>query len=1030
MSKFNPLLWRKPPAIWGYGIAILFVTAAVTMTRWPASHLGTAPSALFLCAIMISGWLGGIGPGLLAVVLCGLAFDYYFSQPLHSFAIKSAEIPRLVIFTVSGTIAASLSAAQRSAAESLRRARDFLTETVKELQRTNDALQAESRERNQIENRLRRSEGYLAEAQRLTHTGSFGWAVRSGEIRWSDETFRIFGCDPKRKPTLDLILQRTHPDDVAFVIETVARVSQKQRDLDFEHRLLMEDGSIKYTRVVAHAVRDKSGEVEFVGAVMDITSAKEAEDRTRLIIDTVPAQLWTESAEGVVDFVNRRWIDYTGMTLEQAVGSGWNRMVHPDDLERVLTTWRKLVAEGKPREIESRLRRSDGEYRWFLSRCYPLVDRYGHIQGWYGSDTDIHDLKTAEATLRRSEGYLAEAQKLSHTGSWARDAGTNEIKYLSEEFYRVLGFNPRDGLPRYETFLQRIHPDDQARVRETAEKASREKAEYELEYRLIHPGGETRDLHVIGHPVISASGDLVEFVGTVMDITERKRAEGALRRSEGYLAEAQRLSHTGSWAWIPATGEIRYLSEECYRVLGFDPQGGEARDEMFFQGIHPDDHARVREAIETADREKSDFDLDHRIIHPGGEIRDIHVIGHPILGPSGAVVEFVGTVIDITERKQAEGALRRSEAYLAEAQRLAHTGSWAYRIDAKELIHSSEEYCRLFGFDPGSGVPSFEEVIQRIHPEDRAPAMQEFESSSRAGTDFDAHFRIVHPDGTTKYVYGTGHPVFNASGGVFELVGTVMDVTERRRAEEERERLRQAQADLARVNRVTTMGELTASLAHEVNQPIGAAVTNASTCLRWLAGDTPNLEEARAAAMRVVTDGRRAAEIISRVRQLFKKGTPERELVDVNEIIREMIVLLQGETERHSILVTMDLAEDISLLMGDRVQLQQVMMNLIMNSIDAMKNVDGTRGLAIVSRLLENEEILVSVDDTGVGLPQQQADQIFNAFFTTKLHGTGMGLRISGTIVESHGGRLWAEHNSPRGAKFHITLPTKFEAHE
>ena len=308
--------------------------------------------------------------------------------------------------------------------------------------------------------------------------------------------------------------------------------------------------------------------------------------------------------------------------------------------------------------------------------------------------------------------------------------------------------------------------------------------------------------------------------------------------------------------------------------------------------------------------------------------------------------------------------------------------------------------------------------------------MREFENPSRAGTDFDANFRIVLPDGTTKYVYGTGHPVFNTSGDLDGFFGTVMDITERKRAEEERERLREAQADLARVNRVTTMGELTASLAHEVNQPIGASVTNASTCLRWLAGDTPNLEEARAAAMRVVTDGKRAAEIISRVRQLFKKGTPERELVDVNEIVREMTVLLQGEALRHNISVRTDLAADLPRIMGDRVQLQQVIMNLIMNSIDAMKDVDGPRELAINSRLAENEKILVSVSDTGVGLPPQHADQIFNAFFTTKLHGTGMGLRISGTIVESHGGRLWAENNSPRGAKFHFTLKTEIEAHE
>jgi C4-dicarboxylate-specific signal transduction histidine kinase len=244
------------------------------------------------------------------------------------------------------------------------------------------------------------------------------------------------------------------------------------------------------------------------------------------------------------------------------------------------------------------------------------------------------------------------------------------------------------------------------------------------------------------------------------------------------------------------------------------------------------------------------------------------------------------------------------------------------------------------------------------------------------------------------------------------------------------EALHQARADVAHVNRVTTMGELTASLAHEVNQPIAAAVTNANTCLRWLASDTPNLEEARAAALRVVTDGRRAAEIISRVRQLFKKGTTERELVDVNEVIREMVVLLRGEAARQNISVRTELAVDLPPVMGDRVQLQQVMMNLMINGIDAMKDVDGTRELGINSRLAENEEILVSVSDTGVGLPLQQADKIFNAFFTTKLHGTGMGLRISGTIVESHGGRLWADGNSPRGASFYFTLPTRVEAHE
>jgi C4-dicarboxylate-specific signal transduction histidine kinase len=264
--------------------------------------------------------------------------------------------------------------------------------------------------------------------------------------------------------------------------------------------------------------------------------------------------------------------------------------------------------------------------------------------------------------------------------------------------------------------------------------------------------------------------------------------------------------------------------------------------------------------------------------------------------------------------------------------------------------------------------------------------------------------------------------------GRFEFVGAVTDTTDRTRAEEA---LRQAQTDLAHVSRVTTMGELTASLAHEVNQPIAAALTNANTCLLWLAADSPNIEEARAAAMRIVQDGTRASEIISRIRLPFQKGTPQRERVDVNELVREMIVLLRGEATRYAISIRTELAADLSPVMGDRVQLQQVLMNLIMNGIDAMKEMDGARDLAITSRQAETDRALVSISDTGPGLPSQQADQIFKAFFTTKTHGIGMGLSISRSIVESHGGRLWAAANGSRGASFYLTLPTaNIEARE
>ena len=382
--------------------------------------------------------------------------------------------------------------------------------------------------------------------------------------------------------------------------------------------------------------------------------------------------------------------------------------------------------------------------------------------------------------------------------------------------------------------------------------------------------------------------------------------------------------------------------------------------------------------------------------------------------------------LEIAERKQAEEKLRQSEAYLHEAQKLGRMGSWAHNAISGDFF-ASPELLRIFGRDPNDGSPTREMLRECIHAGDRPLYVEMFSKATSERVDWTSDYRIVLPDGSTKHIHAVAHPVFNGTGDPVEYIGTVMDVTERKRAEDD---LRQAHADLAHINRVTAMGELTASLAHEVNQPIAAAVTNANTCLRWLAADTPSLEEARAAVTRIVKDGTRASEIIKRIRLLFKKGIMQRELVDVNDVIREMIVLLRGEAMRYSISMRTELAADLPRVVGDRVQLQQELMNLMMNGIEAMKDVDETRELNIKSQRTENEHIQVSVSDTGVGLPAQQADQIFNAFFTTKVQGTGMGLSISRSIVESHGGKLWAGDNSPRGASFYVSLATDTVVHE
>jgi PAS domain S-box-containing protein len=498
------------------------------------------------------------------------------------------------------------------------------------------------------------------------------------------------------------------------------------------------------------------------GRLGDLYAAlQNSEDRLRLVIDTIPAHVWSARPDGSVDFINQRWLESTGLAIENGLGWAWGSVVHPDDLARFVDEWHAALKAGEPIESEARLRRADGGYRWWLIRNVPLRDKPGNIVKWYG---------------------------------------------------------------------------------------------------------------------------------TAVDIEDRHRAEDALRRSEVYLAEAQRLSNTGSFSWRVSSGEILW-SEETFRIFQYDR----------------------------------------------------------------------------------------------------------------------------------TTTPTVELILQRIHPEDVAQVEQMIERASTNGEDFEHEYRLVMPDNSVKYVHVVAHTLRDKSGRI-ESIGAVMDVTERKRAEEA---LREAQANLARVSRVTTMGELTASLAHEIKQPITAAVTDAKTCLRWLGRDQPDVAEAREAGARIIKDVTRASDIISRISSLFKKGPPQRESLEANEVIQEMIALLRSEASRYSISIRGELANDLPNIIADRVQLQQVLMNLMLNGIEAMKDMGNGGELTIKSQQHDNCQLLISVGDTGVGVQPEQAEQIFNAFFTTKPQGTGMGLRISRSIIESHGGRLWAADNYPRGANFCFTLPTE-----
>ena len=754
-------------------------------------------------------------------------------------------------------------------------------------------------EQEQLTQELQRREGYLAEAQRLSHTGSFGWKPDSGEVFCSDETYRIFEYDPGVKPTIDSVVQRVHPQDRADLQKVIADASRGAKDFEHTYRLLLPDGRVKHVHALARALQDASGNREFVGAVTDIT------ERT-----------------------------------------------------------------------------------------------------------------TAEEALRASEACLAEAQRLSHTGSWAWRPDT-DIRYWSEECFRILGFDPRDGLPRQEELIQRIHPDDQWVFRESANRAKHNKVDEEIDYRIVCPGGIVRDIHSIGHPVFSPSGDLVEYMGTVIDITERKRAEEDLRASERKYRHLVDTTPAFIHTALP-DGSLDFLSRGWLEYGGL-PQT-DLLDWRWTAAIHPEDVEGFVDKWRAALASGEPFVAESRVRRADGEYRWFLQRNVPLRDESGSIVKWYGTGIDIEERKAAEESLRSSEAYLAEAQRLSHTGSWAWSPD-QDHTYWSEECYRVLGYDPQDGLPRFEEFIQRIHPDDQPGFSALIQTAIGEKTQLEADYRIVHPDGSVRDIHVVGHPVLSTSGHLIEFVGTVIDVTEPKRAEQERTKLRQLEADLAHINRVSTLGEMAASLAHEVKQPIATARNNARAALNFLAKRPPDLGDVEEALGCIVGDADRAGDIIDRILAHTKKAPARKDRFDLNQAVTEVIELARSAITKHGVSLKMRLAEELFAVQGDRVQLQQVILNLILNAIEAMSSVDGPREL-VVSTEQQQTDGVVTVRDSGPGIVPDQRERVFEAFYTTKSSGMGMGLSICRSIIDAHGGRLWIEANKPRGAAFRFTLPS------
>jgi PAS domain S-box-containing protein len=813
-----------------------------------------------------------------------------------------------------------------------------------------------------------------------------------------------------------------HPDDRSRVVANWTRTIETGQPYEIEHRLRRPDGIYRWFEARGLPLRDPQGHViRWYNLLIDIDDRKRAEEalatnerNLKLIIDTIPAMAWSARPDGSAEFVNQHYIDFTGLPAEQASGWGWMRAVHPEDLDDLTATWQRILASEAAGEAEARLRRHDGAYRWFLFRANPLRDESGAIVKWYGMSTDIEDRKRAEQEQRRSE-----ARKTA-----ILDSALDCIVTIDHEGC-VTEFNPAAertfGYRRDEVLGQQLadviippafrerHRQGFARYLATGETRVLGKR---IEMTAVRADGSEfpTELAITRIPLDGPPS----FTGYLRDITERKRAEAELRRSEAFLAQAQRLTLTGSLWWKVSTGEITW-SDESYRLMGY-PTTIKPTIDLILNRVHPEDLSLVRETVDRSAREGANIDFEHRLLMPEGSVKHVHVVVQNVSGESGPP-EFVGAISDITERKRDEAELRRAYDSFADAQRLSHTGSFITDLVGDDHNWSEETY-RIFEFEPGTKV-TVQRVREIIHPDDQ-PSFESMISRAMSGVDVTFSFRIVTARGAVKYVRGVAHVIEQIEGRPM-FVGALQDVTESMVAEEA---LNRARSELAHVARVTTLSTLTASIAHEVNQPLSGIITNASTCLRMLGADPPDVDGARETVRRTIRDGNRASDVITRLRALFGKKEFTLESLDLNDATREVIALSLSDLQRHRVVLQSDLADDLPLITGDRVQLQQVILNLLRNASDAMVDVhERPRLLLIKTEREDGNRVRLSVRDAGMGLPPQSLDSLFDAFYTTKSGGMGIGLSVSRSIVERHQGRLWAEPNDGPGATFSLSVP-------
>ena len=745
-------------------------------------------------------------------------------------------------------------------------------------------------------------------------------------------------------------------------------------------------------------------------------------------LNVIPAYAWYAAPSGGLTFVNKRTGDYLGLPNDHPlrfgidIGVPWDAhipLLHPDDQEESRKAWATCLRTGEAAEFSQRVRNAQGDYRWFLSRAEPLRASDGTLLQWVGVNLDIEELKRAEQASRESELKLRQITETVPGLVWS-NGPDGEPTHINR---RMLDYS---GMP-FEEFKHRgweafVYPADFPETAEAFWHAIQSGTSYQGIMRLRRADGEFRWHHARCEPLCDQQGRVIQWYGLSVDVDERKRAQDRLRQSEAYLAEAERLSHTGGWA-VNRKGErtIVYWSEESYRIFGLDPQRGMPTRDWVWQQIHPEDRSRLRDEADAALREKRDYVAAFRIVLPDGTIKYLESNAHHLFSAGDELLEVMGTFVDVTGRKRAEDALRESEAKFRDYAETASDWFWEIGPDHKFTLLTEN----AFGSRSADriGAWCWDHALDLETEPEKWRLVWAALDSHESFRDF--VYCTVDGSGASMYVKVSGKPVFDNSGKFLGYRGTGTDVTAIVRGQRAEASLQTVQAELAHVSRVMTLGQLTASIAHEVNQPIGSARNNARAALNFLDRGPPDLDEVREALICIVADADRAGGIVDRIRDQIKKVPPRSDRFDINHAIEEVIGLAQSMIIENGVSVQSQLASGMAPVHGDRVQLQQVVLNLILNAVEAMNSVEvEERQLLITTEQSEANGTLVAVRDSGPGVDLKHLEHVFEAFYSTK-SGMGMGLSICKSIIAAHGGQLWVAAAEPRGALFQFTLPQR-----